>query len=216
MARVRPAAFTGAGTTTCDFVVKRQQEQLGEELRHVADRKRFSICKEVSYCGAAHQKANWKRHKKTCTPPVPGIEVNGCAPPLSLSDVADKVNALGAARDWRGMLKFEGRMEEMIAHQAGSTCVAMLVAFSWAHQEGLKATGSKDHARSIVRLEERRIPLLGNLERFRDQGEAMCTKGKMLLMVLELARFHLKVLDPEVGDTELIEAVAVEALKLLS
>jgi hypothetical protein len=34
--------------------------------------------------------------------------------------------------------------------------------------------------------------------------------------VLERARLHLKVLDPEVGDKELIKEVEVEALKLRS
>jgi hypothetical protein len=26
-----------------------------------------ALCKEVAYCGSAHQKEHWKIHKKTCT-----------------------------------------------------------------------------------------------------------------------------------------------------
>jgi hypothetical protein len=59
--------------------------------------KRCSRCKDASYCGAECQNANWKRHKKTCSPP------------LSLNDVIDHVNAAHAAGDWQGMLKLEGR-----------------------------------------------------------------------------------------------------------
>jgi hypothetical protein len=45
---------------------------------------------------------------------------------------------------------------------------------------GFQATGSKDHARSCIELEERQIPLLGKLQRFRDQGEAMCRLSNIL------------------------------------
>jgi hypothetical protein len=125
--------------------------------------KRCSVCKQASYCGAECQNADWKRHKKACAPPVP------------LQDVAAKINAAQAARDWRGVLKWEGRMEELVARQSDDFCSSMLKAFSTAHQMGYQATGSKDHARSCVGLQERRIPLLGKLQRFRDQGMTMCS-----------------------------------------
>jgi len=123
--------------------------------------KRCSVCKRASYCGAECQNADWKRHKKTCAPPVP------------LQEVAAKFNAAYAAGDWRGILKWEGRMEEMMARQPDEDCSNTLLAFSNAHRTGFTATGSKDHAHSYVGLEERRIPLLGKLQRFRDQGDAM-------------------------------------------
>jgi hypothetical protein len=71
-------------------------------------------------------------------------------------------------------------MEELIAGEPDFFCMGILLAFSNAHQMGLQATGSKNHARSRVGLEERRIPLLGKLQRFRDQGEAMCRVSNML------------------------------------
>ena len=130
--------------------------------------KRCSVCKQACYCGVACQNANWKRHKKTCTPPVP------------LQDVAAKINAAHAAEDWRGVLKWEGRMEEMMAHQSDVDCLGTLKVFAKARQTGFNATGSKDHTRACIALEERRIPLLGKLQRFRDQGEAMCSLSNIL------------------------------------
>jgi len=130
--------------------------------------KRCSVCKQDSYCGAACQKANWKRHKKKCAPPVP------------LQDVAAKLDAALAAEDWRGVLKWEGRMEELMARQSDDVCSETLSLFSQAHRLGMQATSSKDHMCSCVGLEERRIPILGKLQRFWDQGEAMCTLSDIL------------------------------------
>ena len=133
--------------------------------------KRCSRCKQASYCGAACQNANWKRHKKTCAPPVP------------LQDVAAKLNTAHAAGDWRGVLQCEGRMEELVARQSDDVCSRTLRVFSRAHYTGCHATGNNDHARSYVGLEERRIPLLGKLQRFRYQGEAMCSLSDMLSLL---------------------------------
>ena len=124
--------------------------------------KRCMRCKEASYCGAACQKADWTRHKKTCAPPVP------------LSDLIEKLWEAHSGRDWRGILKWQGRMEELMAGRTDTGCAYILEIFSIAHKRGWNSTGSKDHARSCVGLQERRIPLLLKLQRFRDQGEAMC------------------------------------------
>ena len=131
--------------------------------KHGAGFKRCSVCKQASYCGAACQKANWKCHKKDCAPPVP------------LQDVKAKLDAAQATGDWRGLLKWEGRMEELMARQSDDACSWILSMFSGAHHTGWQATGSKDHARSFVALEERHIPLLGKLQLFRDQGMVMCS-----------------------------------------
>jgi len=131
--------------------------------------KRCSVCKHACYCGAACQNANWKRHKKTCVPPVP------------LQDVAAKINAAYATGDWLGVLQWEGRMEELQELlRSDDHSLGILSVFSNAHQMGWKATGSDDHALSCVGLVERRIPILGKLQHFRDQGEAMCALSSML------------------------------------
>jgi hypothetical protein len=127
--------------------------------------KRCSRCKQASYCGTACQNANWKSHKKKCAP---------------LRDVQQNVQTAQAAGNWRGVLKWEGRMEELMALNSDDACSSILTAFSGAHQAGYRATGSTDHARSFAGLEERRIPLLGKLQRFRDQGEAMCGLSDVL------------------------------------
>jgi len=130
--------------------------------------KRCSRCKQASYCGAECQNADWKRHKKRCAPPVP------------LQEVADKFNAASATGDWREVLKCEGRMEELVAHQSDDDCLNILLGFCNAQHRGWKATGRKDHARSFAALQARRIPLLGTAQRFRDQGEAMCSLSAVL------------------------------------
>ena len=71
-------------------------------------------------------------------------------------------------------------MEELMALQSDNACSWILLAFSNAHQLGWLATDSDDHARSNVGLEERRIPTPGKLQRFRDQGETMCSLPTML------------------------------------
>jgi len=124
--------------------------------------KRCSICKRAWYCGAACQNAAWKRHKKTC------------APPLSTEDVRARVDAAGKADDWREVLKWEGRMDELIEGQSDATCELILRIFRVAHASGSLSTGSPHHALSSIRLAEQLIDFLGKRQRFRDQGEQMC------------------------------------------
>jgi len=72
-------------------------------------------------------------------------------------------------------------MEELMALRSDESCHGIVKAFSTAHHMGFQATGSKDHARSCVGLLERRIPLIGKLQLFRDQGAAMCDAADLLL-----------------------------------
>ena len=88
-------------------------------------------------------------------------------------------------------------MEELLAHEMMTTrgpseyddaCANILVVFYEAHHMGFIATGSSDHVRAFVGLEERRIPLLGKSQRFRDQGEAMCRLSDILFWLRFLGR----------------------------
>ena len=133
--------------------------------------KRCSRCKQASHCGTACQKVDWKRHKKTCAPPVP------------LQDVAANIDAARETGDWRGVLKWEGRMEELVAHLSDHHCLNILSVFSDAHLTGILATASSDHERSFVALRERRNPLLGRLQHFLYQGKAMCDIADVLSLL---------------------------------
>jgi hypothetical protein len=131
--------------------------------------KRCSVCKQASYCGVACQKKDWKRHKKDCTAPVP------------VMDVAAKIQAAQKKGDWQGMLQWEGRMEELMAVRlSDDRCSLILSWFSNAHLLEYQATGITHHARSCAGLVQRRIPFLGKLQRFRDQGDEMCKLADIL------------------------------------
>ena len=119
--------------------------------------KRCSRCKEASYCGAECQRAAWKGHKKKC---------------VTLDDVVERVNAANFREDWREVLRWEGRMEEMMEHRPAAGCNTILEVFGDAHMRAFNSTGSNDSLLSIVRLETRRAEVLGKMQRFRDQGEA--------------------------------------------
>ena len=121
--------------------------------------KRCSRCKQTSYCGAECQNAAWKGHKKSC---------------VTLDDAMERVNAAHLREDWRGVLKWEGRIEQMMEDQPDAGCKNILEVFCNAHKGVFHSTGSTDHSLSIVRLETRRVELLGRMQRFRDQGEALC------------------------------------------
>ncbi|KAJ1475180.1 hypothetical protein T484DRAFT_1829505 [Baffinella frigidus] len=110
----------------------------------------------------AAEKKGWKKHKKTC------------APPLSLDDVQERLRVASDAHDWQEVLKWEGRMDELMEEQSDTSCNLTLCQFSWAYSVGARSTGSQHHALSEIRLQKRQVELLGKMERFRDQGEKMC------------------------------------------
>ena len=119
--------------------------------------KRCSRCKQVLYCGAECQNAAWKGHEKRC---------------VTLVDVVERVNAANLRRDWQEVLKWEGRMEELLENQPDAGCCATLAQFAQAHGRAFNATGSKDNSLSIVRLETRLVEVLGNMQRFRHSVES--------------------------------------------
>ena len=74
-------------------------------------------------------------------------------------------------------------MEDLMAGRSDAHCEDVLAKFMMAHQLGMASTGNTDHVLSVVTIEERRIVLLGKIQRFRDQGEALCTIANMLDLV---------------------------------
>jgi hypothetical protein len=131
--------------------------------------KRCSVCKQNTYCGAACQAADWKSHKKKCTKLVP------------IGDVAAKIQTARSAGDWKGMLKWEGRMEELMAVAVSDRDYSLvLLWFKNAHLLVFQANGQEHHGRSCAGLMERRIPILGKLQLFWDQGDEMCRLADVL------------------------------------
>ena len=132
--------------------------------------KRCSVCKKAEYCGAECQKAGWKQHKKTC------------APPLDANSVLQKLTAALQILDWREALKWEDCMEELVMGRSLDEQERILSLFAVAHNLGLSATGSTEHAVSAVRIDEQRVELLGTMQRFRDQGDCLCSIANCVLV----------------------------------
>ena len=149
------------------------QPRRWRRARRVAPTAASKVLSSSAARAASNQKVDWKCHKKKCQPPVSQQDV-------AVKLIPANINAAGAAGDWRGVLKWEGRMEELMAGQLDDSCSEILSAFSEAHRLGWLETGIKDHARSFVTLVERCIPFLGKLHLFRDQGEAMCNLSSIL------------------------------------
>jgi hypothetical protein len=157
--------------------------------------KRCTICKDAHYCGPACQKDDWKHHKKKCTTPVPiqlkdvGAKTE-CTPPVPLVEFRAKVDAARKAKDWRAVLKYEGQLEEMlnckwpgvanIPDWMQRNSAHLLTAFSYAHHDGFVETGKIEHTRAFHGYAERLIPMLGELQHFRDQADAMCMLSRLL------------------------------------
>ncbi|KAJ1477085.1 hypothetical protein T484DRAFT_3047670 [Baffinella frigidus] len=139
--------------------------------------KRCSVCKNACYCGAECQNAGWKKHKKNCTAPLPR---------LTMPEAVNKIETALRSGNLRGVLEWEGRMEVLIVDQPDITRSFFLSTFANAHASQLEhevdAAGSRHHAREVIRLEKSRLDLLGRIEHFREQGEALHNIGQHLLI----------------------------------
>ena len=127
--------------------------------RQRAALKRCSVCKQAWYCGAECQNAAWKLHKRMC---------------LKIDDVRDKVQAALAASDWPGVLKWEGRLDELLDGQLDEVCNWIILAFAQAHTDVDIGATSRENMIAASTLYERRIELLGKMQRFGDQGLVLC------------------------------------------
>jgi hypothetical protein len=99
---------------------------------------------------------------------------------VTLEEVRKRVDAAVEGDDWRGVLKWEGRMEQLLEGRSDAARNGTLINFKWAHAVAWRATDSTDHVLAVVRLQDRRTELLGNMERFRDQGESICDAAEYL------------------------------------
>jgi hypothetical protein len=105
---------------------------------------------------------------------------------MSVEKVLERVTDANIRLDWREVLKWEGRMEEMIESMMEDQPDddvyrdMILAVYVEAHTRANNSTGNADHGLSIVRLQTRRVEVLGKMQRFRDQGEALCSAANHL------------------------------------
>ena len=106
-----------------------------------ASLKKCSICKQTWYCGGECQKVGWKKHKKTCTPPV------------RPQTVYRNVCAASTAADWREVLKWESRLDDMIKNQTDACCELGIRLFARAHMMAgeVELARRTHHALAVVR-----------------------------------------------------------------
>jgi hypothetical protein len=119
---------------------------------------------EAAYCGTECQKAAWKTHKKECKKPLP------------VDDVWEAVYAAAVSSDWKGVLKWESRMENLMENQTEDACLEVFEFFAQAHASAFDSTADKDHAMKSAKIGERRGDLLSKLGHFEDHGEVLCRK----------------------------------------
>ena len=186
--------------------------------------KRCGRCKLTTYCGAECQKAGWRVHKVVCgidDSSLPGavgdsrrqqlatvgaalesVVRSATTPGAKMSAAHDfrvgiaKVGVAATAGDWRGVILWEGRLEGLMEGQSDDICDGLLSTFILAHAKLQNADSSsiRGHRLAGVKLLGRRIGLLKKMQRFRDQGEAMCALAKILISLqrLEEGRQHLE------------------------
>ncbi|KAJ1473679.1 hypothetical protein T484DRAFT_1835146 [Baffinella frigidus] len=116
---------------------------------------RCSRCKKVFQCGGEVCLQEWNLHQKTCLP---------------LPDVFDHVVQQNACSNWRGVLEWEGRLDELVEKQTDEDKRQhILEIFRRAHLM-LPTLGRKENATTLVKSPPR-VELLGRalpVERFRD------------------------------------------------
>jgi len=132
--------------------------------------KRCVRCMYTWYCGAECQKAGWKVHKKTTC--------------ISLTHVWDQVLAANAVQNWRGVLEWEGRMESLMDFQwEDKFREHILAVFIRANSKATAAEDRMETKLSALKLRQRRVEILGRMERYRDQGTEMCAVATNFIML---------------------------------
>ncbi|KAJ1487853.1 hypothetical protein T484DRAFT_1888471, partial [Baffinella frigidus] len=129
-------------------------------------------CHAAWFCGQTCQKAAWKTHRKTC-----GLS-------LPLPAIYERVMDANQAGDWKGVVAWGGRMEEMLAGQSNEAQASILGAFAAAHFGNFTHPATFGEAKGrggkAETLSERRLAVLATMGRVRDQGEAMFALGSNL------------------------------------
>ena len=108
-------------------------------------------------------------------------------PPSLLNEVEESMKAAADAGDWLRILKWEGRMEELLEYQSEPVSVTILLRFVRAHLmywgDFKEDAAGKEHGRTYVQLEERRIDLLAAMGRLRESALALCDLANNQLQI---------------------------------
>ena len=113
------------------------------------------------------------------------VPPEGELPPASLDEIDKKITAAWMADDWRGVLKWDFFLDELLAwgtfqFEDMTLCFSarLLGVFSDAHKlaytESGNASENIEEAKISIALAKRRVPILGQLGRFMEQGHNMC------------------------------------------
>lgn len=160
-------------------------------------------CKTVRYCGVTCQRADWSFHKVKCMLPI--------------SEVMEKIDQALDVKDWRKVISFEARMEEIIAQDNCkvwnmSSANKALRAFASGREQGFTSTGKVEHLDVAIRLEKRRAELASARGEFMDQGSAICSAAhslKNLSRQGEAEEYFKKALS--IGKNNLLSTVSCDA-----
>lgn len=125
--------------------------------------KRCARCAGGSYCGAVCQKAASTLHSKTCFP--------------FLDEVVPQIMATFAAADLRGVQKWEGHIAELIDVESDTHVESLLDTFASARKMLCWETGDMENLDEAIKLNCLRVRLLGKMERWGDQAEALHSIG---------------------------------------
>ena len=109
--------------------------------------------------------------------------MNNALPPRK---IRENMKAAAAAGDWNGILKWEGRMEELLQNQSAATSNTILDMFQQAHLMywlDCKDAAGEEHGHQYVQLEERRIDVLGKMGSVRESAIALCDLSDNLLLI---------------------------------
>jgi hypothetical protein len=134
--------------------------------------KRCPVCKSTWYCGAVCQKAGWKEHRKICSP---------------LAEVLDVVRDAHKIRDWQTLLKFKGRMEELLLSIPNPHGTDVLLMFSDGHTFAFEHTGGEEHLHQGIRLMKRRAEMSKSLQMGALECESLCSAGHYLNLLGRLS-----------------------------
>ena len=107
-------------------------------------------------------------------------------------DVLEKLYLADRKEDWREVVKWCGRMEELLQTCPNDICSKILDYFVSAH---ITLCFRHSSVSEVLKLAERRFELLAKMERCRDQGEAMHKYGVMLLAMENRRKDAAKLLE---------------------